>query len=168
MRSKNLAARAGARHPLERIPVGAWAAIVGVIVAASGWYLSRNYVDLKHERVADYDAWQIHGAACPVITPAEFLSGRRRGPRRFAYGGVDFYRRHGHVSCAPIYYDHGRSSRFYPVCQFTSPGDLLIRSEGRDWYFRPGPGQPATVSVAYGRPRCVLASNFTIESEMRR
>lgn len=157
-----------ARHPLERIPRAAWPFVVAGLLVASGWYLSRNYMALRGERIADYQAWQIEGPACPIITSAAFLQGRRRGPRRFTYGGVDFYRRHGHVSCAPIYYDHGRSSRFYPVCQFTSPGDLLIRADGRDWYFRPGPGQPATVSVAYGRPRCVMASNFTIETAMRR
>ncbi|RAK69143.1 hypothetical protein [Phenylobacterium kunshanense] len=156
------------RHPLERIPRAAWPFLIAGLLVASGWYLSRNYMALRDARVRDYEAWQIEGSACPVIGEAEFLRGRGRGPRHFAYGGVDFFRRHGHVSCAPIYYDQGRSSRFYPVCQFTSPGDLLVRVDGRDWYFRPGPGQPATVSVAHGQARCVMASNFTIESEMAR
>jgi hypothetical protein len=66
------------------------------------------------------------------------------------------------VACAPIYEDGGRGRRFHPSCQFTSPGDLMVRTKRGAWYFRAGPGRAATISTARDEARCVLASRYTI------
>ena len=148
-------------HPFRRIPRWAWIAFVAVAVW-SGWYLTTNYRAAIALRVADAKAWTIDGPPCPTSDAARFLGVHHKPPRRFEFEGVVFFRRYGHVECAAIRNDGGHGERLHPVCQFTSPGDLMIRTEGRDWYFAPGPGRPATVSTANGAPSCVLASHFTL------
>ena len=149
-------------HPFTRVPRWGWAAFAVVVTAWSGWYLTTNYRAEIARRVADAKAWKIAGPPCPRITAGQFLGRHRKSARRFDFEGVAFFRRYGHVECAAIRNAGGRGDRRHPVCQFTSPGDLLIRANGLDWYFRPGPGQPATISLAQGRPACVMASHFTL------
>ena len=149
-------------HPFERVPRWAWWTFALAVAAYSGWFLTSNYRKLVDERVADARAWRIDGPACPASNRALFLGVHHKPPRKFDYEGVTFIRRFGHVSCAPVYEKGGKSDRFYPVCQFTSPGDLLIRTRRGEFYFQPGPGQPATVSTAHGQARCVMASNFLL------
>jgi len=152
-------------HPFTRIPRWAWIAFAAAVTAWSGWYLTTNYRAAIQLRVADAKAWRIDGPPCPTMTKAAFLKPRQKGARRFEFEGVVFFRRYGHVSCAAIRDKGGRGGQLYPVCQFTSPGDLMIRTEAGDWYFQPGPGQAATVSTAGGAPRCVMASTFSLRPE---
>lgn len=150
------------RHPFERIPRWAWASFAAAVTVWSGWILTSNYRAVVAARVQDAKDWAISGPPCPVSDRATFLQPHRKGPRRFEYEEVTYFRRFGHVSCAPVYEKGGRSDRFYPVCQFTSPDDLLIRTPRGEWYFKPGPGQPATVSARDGIARCVMASKFSL------
>ena len=76
-----------------------------------------------------------------------------------------FARRFGHMSCAMITNDGGRGLGTFPVCQFTSPASLLVRTPRGEFYFAPGIGQPATVSVPPGLPQCVMNSNFTARGD---
>jgi len=155
------------RHPFERVPRIAWGLFGAAVLVSSYWYLASEYRDQVKLRIADARAWRIDGPPCSRITPAEFLGNHKKGPRRFEYEGVTFFRRNGHVECAPIYEDGGTSDRFHPVCQFTSPGELLIRTPKGDWYFQPGPGQPATVFASRDAPpRCVLAAKLTLATMM--
>jgi hypothetical protein len=150
-------------HPFSRVPTWVWLAAPALSFGFLAWNFHHNYMKVVDGRIADAKAWKIDGPPCPTGSEAEFLARRyHRGPRRFDYEGVTFFRRWGHVSCAPVYEDGGRSTRFYPVCQFTGPGQLLIRTRKGDWYFSPGPGQPATISAQHGQARCVMASNFTM------
>ena len=148
--------------PFSRVPRQVWWSLAGVALVVLVWQFVGGYRAVQQERIADAREWRIEGPPCPQITAAQFVGKRQRGPRSFEYQGVTFFRRYGHVSCAPIYYDGGRSDLLYPVCQFTSPGDLLIRTRKGDWYFQPGPGQPATVSAAHDDARCVMASKFSL------
>jgi hypothetical protein len=149
-------------HPFRRIPRWLWAAFLGPLVGWSAWYMTSNARDAVEQHIADAKAWTITGPSCPRITKAEFLGNHHKGPRRFDFEGVAFFRRTGHAECAVIRDQGGRGNHRFQVCQFTSPDDLLIRASGRDWYFRPGPGQAATVSLATGQPACVLASHFSL------
>lgn len=150
-------------HPFRRIPRWLWWVFLAPLLGWSAWYLTTNYRDAIKLRIADAKAWTITGPPCPRITQAEFLGNHHKGPRRFNFEGVAFFRRTGHVECAIVRDQGGRGGRGFQVCQFTSPDDLMVRANGRDWYFRPGPGQPATVSLASGAPACVMASHFTLK-----
>lgn len=158
-RSNPLAPR---RHALSRVPRVVW---YGLVLLGLAWFAAQvtaRNLEIRRGRIADAKAWAIGGPPCPQITRAEFLVHGLKGPKRFDYEEAAFYRRFGHVTCAPIYDRGGRGRRFHPVCQFTSPGDLLIRTDAGEWYFRPGAGQPATVSVEHGQARCVMAARYTI------
>jgi hypothetical protein len=158
-RSNPLAPR---RHALSRVPPVVW---YGLILAGVAWLATQSIArerEIRRGRIADAKAWMIDGPPCPRISKAAFLAPRQKGPKRFDYEEAAFFRRFGHVTCAPIYADGGRGRRFHPVCQFTSPGDLMIRTAKGEWFFRPGAGQPATVSVEEGRARCVMAAKYTI------
>ncbi|TAJ74612.1 MAG: hypothetical protein EPO51_00720 [Phenylobacterium sp.] len=157
------------RRAREGVPRRVW--IVAVLIAAGfgAWGLTGRYLAIQRTRIADAKAWAITGPACPLITEAEFLEGSRKPIRKFDYEEVAFLRREGHVDCAPIYADGGRSTRFHAVCQFTDPESLLVRTSKGDWAFRPGPGQPATVFTADGQARCVMAARITrAEMEAKR
>jgi hypothetical protein len=150
------------RHPLAHVPRWAWIAFVAAVTLSSGWYLTSNYRKVVAQRVADAQAWRIDGPPCPNITQAQFLGVHHKPPRRFEFEGVVFFRRHGHADCAAIRDRGGRGDHRHAVCQFTSPGDLLIRTPAGDWFFRPGPGQPATVSTSGPRPACVMNAKFRL------
>ncbi len=149
-------------HPFTRVPRWAWIGFVAVVTTWSGWYLTTNYREAIARHVADAKAWRIEGPPCPPSTKARFMGVHHKPPQRFEFEGVVFFRRYGHVECAAIRDRAGRGDHLYDVCQFTSPGDLMVRTPSGDWYFQPGPGQPATVSTAGPSPRCVMASNFTL------
>jgi hypothetical protein len=157
-------ARVRRPHRFSRVPLWFLALITVAGAGVFFWHQHRVYQVVLAGRIADAKEWRIDGPPCPIITKAQFLGLHHKGPKKFEYENVSFFRRYGHVSCAPVYEKGGRSSRFYPVCQFTGPGDLLIRTKKGDWYFQPGPGQPATVSTPRDQARCVMASKFTMKS----
>jgi hypothetical protein len=128
------------------------------VVVALGWWAVDHALTVQRTKLSDAKTWDVRGPECPTITEAQFLSGRKKGPQGFQYEGVGFYRRAGNAECASVYEDGGRSDRFFPVCEFTKPEELLIRTTTGDRYFAPGPRQPATVIVRQGQPRCVLGA----------
>jgi hypothetical protein len=151
-----------AAHAFTRTP--RWLLILPTVLAVGwlGWYLIDDYQKVRQQRIADAKAWTITGPPCPTITEAQFLRPHQKGLRRFEFQGAVFFRRYGHVACAAIRNDGGRGGRLHAVCQFTSPDDLMVRTEAGEVYFRPGPGSPATISTAGGAPRCVLASKYRL------
>ncbi|MBU1374706.1 MAG: hypothetical protein KKE02_07215 [Alphaproteobacteria bacterium] len=164
------ARRAARRRGLwGRLPWWVWVVVAVAGVALGAWGLTDRYLTIQRTRIADAKAWAIAGPPCPRITEAEFLDGSRKPIRTFDYDEVTFLRRDGHVDCAPIYDDGGRSTRFHAVCQFTNPESLQVRTKAGEWAFRPGPGKPATVSTANDEARCVMAAKITrAEMEARR
>jgi hypothetical protein len=150
------------RHALARVPRVVWYGVLALAAAAVASQIAAKERELRQGRIADAEAWDIQGPPCPAITRDQFLVRGQRGPHGFTYEDVTFMRRFGHVTCAPIYEDGGRGRRFHPACQFTSPGDLMIRMRAGDWYFHVGPGRPATVFTSAKGVRCVLASKYTV------
>ena len=126
------------------------------------WAGADNLSKIREARMAHARAWDIRGPACPQTTEAAFLKGRRKGPRKFDYQEASFYRHAGYVDCTSVYEDGGRSERFYPVCQFTSAIQIMVRTQKGQWVFEPGAGQPATVSTPDGVARCVMAAKISV------
>jgi hypothetical protein len=142
------------RKPLSKAVLHA--ALGVAAVGALGWWALDHALTVQRTKLSDAKVWDVRGPACPRISEAQFLSGRKKGPQGFDYEGVGFYRRAGNAECASVYEDGGRSDRFFPVCEFTKPQELLIRTAAGDHYFALGPRQPATVTVRRGQPHCVL------------
>jgi hypothetical protein len=138
------------------------AAVALAVAAATGWHGANRLSDIRRIKVAEAKAWDIRGPACPAITRDAYIEGRGKRSRGFDYQDVGFHRRSGYADCAAIYEDGGLSDRSFPVCQFTSPGQLLVRTGSGEWFFEPGPGQPATVSLRGGVARCVMAAKVTL------
>jgi hypothetical protein len=156
---------AGKKHAFHRIPPVVLWALIGMAVGAVVIWQAHSLLSLKRGRIDDAKAWTITGPPCPTEAKDVFLLPHKKGPKRVDYEDVTFFRRFGHISCAPIYEDGGRGSRFFAVCQFTGPGELLVRNaKGQEWVFAPGMGQPATISMEGGQAHCVMASKFTIKS----
>ena len=121
--------------------------------------LTARFLHIRAERVADALAWTLQGPPCPTLTEAELTAQVGKGLRSFEYGDATFFRRDGDVECAPVYEDGGRGDAHYPVCRFTGPGVLRIRTAQGEWRFRPGPGRPA--AVPGGQAGCVLDDRGT-------
>ncbi len=149
-------------HAPARVPRVVWYGVIALAATVLAGQIAAKEGEVRRGRVADVKAWDIQGPPCPAISREQFLVHGQRGPRGFTYENVTFMRRFGHVTCAPIYEDAGRGRRFHPACQFTSPGDLMIRTKAGEWYYRIGPGRPATVFTSREGVRCVLASKYTV------
>lgn len=130
-------------------------ALAVVIVPAAIWSWNRH-IELA---TADAGEWTIAGPPCPRLTRQAYLAGPVHATQEFQLGDFSFARAYGHVSCNFIAYDSGRGFGDYPVCQFTSPAVLQVKTPQGEFYFFPSTG-PATVSVPHGTAQCVMASNF--------
>lgn len=115
----------------------------------------------RQAAIADARDWTIVGQRCPSVTEIQFRASPYKPTKVFEYAEVRFGRALGHVSCAEIRYDGGRAFfGGYPVCQFTGPAVLEVKTADGDYYFMPGVGRRATVSAPHGKAECVMAGNF--------
>jgi hypothetical protein len=148
-----------ASGPPRRRNWGLWALIVlaalAVITPVAIWSWNRHL----EKAVAEARDWTIAGPPCPSLTAKAYAAGAVRASREFQLGDVTFGRGYGHASCNFIAYDGGRSLDSFPVCQFTSPAVVHVKTPKGDFYFFPSTG-PATVSVPHGQPECVMAANW--------
>ena len=135
-----------------------WPAVGALAVALFLGGLTGRYLTIRATRIADAKAWTVAGPPCPQVTEAEMMQEPGAGLRSFEYGEATFVRRRGEAECAPIYEDGGRGDTFHPVCRFSRPGDVQVRTVDGAWQFRPGPGRPVVVTVwPGGRASCVIA-----------
>jgi hypothetical protein len=141
--------------PAIGIALGLTAAIAG---AAEHYSLSKR-AELGEATARE---WTITGSPCPAVSAADFVRRKLQAPQSFAYDDAVFGRRFGHVSCGAVADHGGRGLRSYPVCQFTSPAVLRVKTPKGEFFFAPGVGKPATISIPHGVPRCVMASNFRL------
>ena len=110
-------------------------------------------------RLKEHAAWTIAGPDCPVVAPAAELFGIK-GPHTFSYGGAQFSRRFGHVSCAAPQDGGLMPGEVYHVCQFNGPAALAVTTVEGTTYFKPGVGRPATVTIRGGKAACVVGGWF--------
>lgn len=142
----------------RRWPLYLAAAIIGLIVTVAG--AAPNLVRQRAAAVAEAKAWTIEGPPCPRL-PLTETARQPAATRTFGYAGAGFAYAYGHVACAQIHADGGRSLfRGYPVCQFTSPGVVMVDAAGARTLFAPGLGERATVTVRDGAAQCVMAGGF--------
>jgi hypothetical protein len=151
--------RAIRRYGIAHVAGGA---IVSTLAVAA---LTIEYVHDRAAHIATARAWNIQGPPCPALSEAEFLAKRWTASKTFNYGDVTLGRAAGDASCSDVKEDAGKGLFNDRVCQFTSPAALTVVSRSGRYYFLPGVGQPATISIHRDVPKCVMASNFTLQSE---
>jgi hypothetical protein len=130
--------------------------MLAAVYLVGGGYLRQRDAALARARDV-----AVEGPPCIPLTRAEFEARGLKAPKSTLYEGVEFGRQFGHVECNALRYGDGWGARTYPVCQFTSPTALYVRTEKGAWFYAPGRGVPATVFVPDGEARCVLASNYS-------
>jgi hypothetical protein len=148
-------------RPVRRVP---WAYIITIILglALIAWLGGGEFLKRRAAAVVTAKEWAIDGDPCPTITAAEFAAKKYRLRMSFDYGGAQFARAAGHVSCAAVAYKGGKGLGEFPVCQFTSPAVVKVTTKKGEVYFVPGIGKPATVSVPHGVGACVMNSTFKL------
>lgn len=136
------------------LPLGLLA-IAGVAAIGTGlWFWTVPRWEAEASR------WTVKGPPCKELSAAEFQAASADGPMQVdAFDDIDFGRAYGHVSCSDIHDDGGRGWGQHPVCQFSSPTRVVVRSGKAQTYFSAPPGQPVTVSVVKGRAECVLGGD---------
>ncbi len=137
-----------------------YAAAVVIGTAVTAISVAPNLLRQRTAAVADAKAWAIEGPPCPELPLAE-AARQPVATRSFGYAHAGFAYAYGHVACAEIHAEGGRSLfSGFPVCQFTSPGVILVDAAGTTTLFAPGLGERATVTVQDGKARCVMAGKF--------
>jgi hypothetical protein len=116
----------------------------------------------RETAVADAKAWTIQGPPCPSLTRDAFQAQNLKPRRSFDYREVKLARAYGHVECRQIKNGGGQGLGSHTVCQFTSPAVLQVTTSKGDFFFLPGIGKPATVSIEQGVARCVLAGDYRV------
>jgi hypothetical protein len=150
------------RRRRTRAELAVVAAGVLAAVAFPAWLVGGGYLKHRAERVALARAWSIDGRPCPQVSAEVFAERGLRAPKGLAYANATIFRQFGHMACSPIAYQGGAGFGSYAVCQFTGPNVLRVKTRKGEWFFVPGPGQPATVATPHGEAHCVLASNFRL------
>jgi hypothetical protein len=135
-----------------------------VFLGFAGWLYGGDYLRQRELALGRAGEAKVEGPPCPPATAAGLAARRMKVRKLTNYEGVIFGRQFGHMDCRTLRYGAGWGTAIYPVCQFTSPSALSVKTDKGEWFFAPGPGQPATVAVPHGRPRCVMDSNFTLPS----
>lgn len=159
-----MASDLGIRKPRRRSRAekAVWAAFATVALGIPLSIFARDYLDGRSVALNLARDWTIDGPPCPSLTRAQFEARGLKVRYGTVYEDAEFYRQFGHMSCSGLRYGAGWGTALYPVCQFTSPRALKVVTTKGEWYFDPGPGQPATIATPHGDAHCVLAANFTM------
>jgi hypothetical protein len=136
-----------------------------VVITAAATLLTFQFVKDRNAHIALAKAWNIQGPPCPALSQAEFAAKRYTALKTFPYDDIVIGRTAGDVSCSDVNDNGGKGFGHDKVCQFTSPATLTVVSPAGRWFFVPGAGQPSTLIVHKGVPRCVMASKFTLQTE---
>jgi hypothetical protein len=141
--------------------------VIGALVAsgAVAGLLAYNFTHHRDANVALARDWKIDGPPCPSLTKAEFTAKGYKAPKSFDYDDLKMARKAGHASCSDIQQGGGNGMFHDQECQFTSPAALIITTKKGEFFYVPEVGQPATVVVHDGTPKCVLGGKFTLKGE---
>ena len=134
----------------------------------AAWLYGGSYLRQREAALTRAAEAAVDAPPCPQVTRAAFEAQRLRKFRATLYEDVVFGRQFGHMDCRTLRYGGGWGTATYPVCQFTGPGLVSVKTAKGEWLFAPGPGQPATAGAPHGQARCVMGSNFTIAKRLGR
>jgi hypothetical protein len=137
---------------------------VVVLTAAAGLITFQLLKD-RQSNVDTFKAWQVKGPPCPSMSETEFNAKRYMALKTFDYDGTTIGRTAGDASCSDVKSGGGKGFSTDKVCQFTSPATLTVTVKGAKTFFVPGAGQPASLYIHHDVPSCIMASNFTLQSE---
>jgi hypothetical protein len=132
------------------------AAVVAGILAVISWSIVQQSDEIR-QSTAEAHVQNIVGPPCP---PVATLTRPYRPVNVFDFDGVAFGRRFGASECSAVARKSLLGNGYQLVCQFSSPAVLSVKTGRGLFYFEPGVGQAATLFVADGTPRCVLASPY--------
>jgi len=150
------------RQRRTKAEIGAIVAGALLALAFPAWLVVGSFLKHRAESVELAREWSIDGHPCPQVTAAAFQARGLKAPQGVVYENATYFRQFGHMSCSPIRDDGGTGLGVYSVCQFTSPNVLRVRTRKGEWFFVPGPGQPATIATPHDEARCVMSSNFRL------
>jgi hypothetical protein len=145
--------RFDARRPVfDRITLAS-----GVVMLVGTLLLS--IAEQRASLIGRADAWTAAGPPCPRVS-AQTARAYAAPTETFRFQGVEFVRGYGYAVCGEIITDRrwGIGQRM-PVCRFNSPGKLEVSTSRGRFDFITGTA-PATVVIAEGAPRCVLAARL--------
>src|SRR5687767_13498199 len=100
-----------------------------VFLGFAGWLYGGDYLrqrELAFGRAAEA---KVDGPPCPPATATELAARRMKVRKLTNYEGVIFGREFGHMDCRTLRYGAGWGSSIYPVCQFTSPSALYVKTD---------------------------------------
>ena len=147
----------GTRAP-QRAPLGPW--VVGILALGSAALLAHYLLNKGlNERIADASAWTVTGPPCPTMSKEAFAAQPYEARQSFETNGIRWARSSATVMCQSIASDGGRGGEVYPVCQFSAPRVLQITTPRGDFYFAPGLGKKATVTVRHDVAQCVMGAS---------
>lgn len=149
----------------RRLSTGQKLTIGGAVLVFLGfavWLYGGSYLRQRELAITRASEAKVDGPPCPAVTEAEFARRKLKAHKVTNYEGVLFARQFGHMDCRTLRYGAGWGTAVYPVCQFTSPNVVTVKTDKGAWFFAPGPGQAATVAVPHGEARCVMGSNFRL------
>ena len=148
------------QRSLRRPSRGLW--FVGALVAISVIGLVGTGSAAYHRRLAIEQGWENKAPPCPRISAAVYRTRYAALERPTAYEGATVTRLFGHVMCSDIDTQGRWGFASHPVCQFTSPNAIRVRTANLEAYFEPGPGNLATVSIEPRGVSCTLGGAFTL------
>jgi hypothetical protein len=130
---------------------------IAAVPAALVWL----WWDARPRAMAENEAWTVVAPACPEMSQLQFsrLPRLDTALRTTAFDEVIFTRQTGAMACNRVVSNGGRGFDRHPVCQFSGPGALVVRSGRNTRRFNAGL-HPATVAVEKGRISCVLDAHF--------
>ena len=136
-----------------------------VVLTAAAGLITFQLVKDRQASVDTFKTWQVKGPPCPSMSEADFQAKRETAPKTFDYDGTAIGRYAGDANCQDVKSGGGKGFATDKVCQFTSPATLTVKSKAGMYYFVPGVGQPASLYIHHDVPQCIMASNFTLQTE---
>jgi len=113
----------------------------------------------RQSAIGRVNAWAASGPPCPVASRAAFLAYGEPIREAFRFEGVRYGMSSGYASCARIATDRVLGLGHMPICQFNDPAVLEVTTPRGQVFFMTR-FRPATVTIAHGRLRCVLAAHL--------
>jgi len=142
----------GAKKPRRSSPVAMIVPVLVVvlIIGAGGamWMVQQK------SKAAEAASWHMSGPPCPVASPSEFAAATSGSEAHTVeIDGVKMARTSGEANCGEAPNLSGGAA--IPVCKFTDPTTLDVTiGAGHVYYLTRS--APVTVSIAGGKPNCVL------------